>query len=140
MTKKSKKNTKTPEKSNFSNQSSPSISTSESASTMADDSDFTVVSYDRNKKTRTRADEPVPVNTATSAISNTKVINKSPTNDVEMQTVNVWRFQEFQQHVMRLIHQLIDESSNKNHIFIQRWISATTGPKSINQDSSFRAV
>jgi len=106
---------------------------------MADDSDFTVVSYDR--KTRTRADESVPVNTAKSAISNTtEVISKSPTNDVEMQTVNVWRFQEFQQHVMRLIHQLIDESSNKNHIFIQRWISATTGPKSINQDSSFRAV
>jgi len=141
MTKKSKKKTKTPEKSNFSNPSSPSISPSESASTMADDSDFTVVSYDRNKKTRTRADEPVPVNTAKSAISNTtEVISKSPTNDVEMQTVNVWRFQEFQQHVMRLIHQLIDESSNKNHIFIQRWISATTGPKSINQDSSFRAV
>ncbi|MFN9981773.1 MAG: hypothetical protein ACK53Y_17745, partial [bacterium] len=68
------------------------------------------------------------------------MISKSPTNDVEMQTVNVWRFQEFQQHVMRIIHQLIDECSNKNHIFIQRWISATTGPKSINQDSSFRAV
>jgi hypothetical protein len=89
---------------------------------MADDSDFTLVSY--GKKTRAGAAQEKPVQT----------------EDKDMQTASAWCFKEFQQQLIPVIQDLIAECSNQDHPFIQRWLHVTSGSSKITRDSTFRAV
>jgi len=91
---------------------------------MADESDFTLVSY--GKKPRTA-----------SAVQKKQ---KQTVEHEELQTVSRWRFKEFQQGLIPAIEDLIAECSNQDHPFIQRWLHVMTGSSRINRDSSFRSV
>jgi len=86
---------------------------------MADDSDFTLVSY--GKKTRAGAAQEKPVQT----------------EDKDMQTASAWRFKEFQQQLIPVIQDLIAECSNQDHPFIQRWLHVTSGSSKILEIAPF---
>jgi hypothetical protein len=112
-------------KNNLSNPTTSSSLTSNSATiTMADESDFTLISYGKKPH-------------AASAVQKKQ---KQTVENEELQTVSAWRFKEFQQGLIPAIEDLIAECSNQDHPFIQRWLHVTTGSSRINRNSSFRSV
>jgi hypothetical protein len=140
---KNKKNQITPKQDNRTTPLPDSAaSLSNQPSVMAEDSDFTLVSYARQTRDLT-AHAAAKMNSGTKSTITIESKHDTVSSASEtsfMQSASSWRFMEFQRQLVPVIQELIADCSNPDHPFIRKWINATTGPKKMTRDSNFTTV